>query len=161
MAIMQSGGSNRTRGGKIALAISLVLNLFLLAVIGGHWLQIRRAERANVAVPGPAAVLARAERELSPRDAAAFDAIMRRDAPRFSQSMQQATQARQALRLQFLAEPFDEAATRQALATWVTDWNRLMGDFSEPLVDAMAHLSPEGRRRLVRASRARALGPLR
>ena len=148
--------SKHRRWGLIALALSLVLNLFLIAVIGGHWLGMRRAGTSTCAAMDVEASLARFESELSPNDAAAFRSVLRRDAPRYTQSMQQLAEARKALRQQILAEPFNEATASQALATWQTDLNQFMNDFRGPFMDAVAEISPEGRRRLVPA---RPIGP--
>ncbi|MGB6486299.1 MAG: hypothetical protein WBE91_05395 [Steroidobacteraceae bacterium] len=66
-----------------------------------------------------------------------------------------ARSARRALARQIAAAPFDPRATSQALAAWRTSWDRFVGDLSGPLIDALASISPQGRRRLVDARRER------
>jgi uncharacterized membrane protein len=134
---------------RIALPASIVLNLFLIALIGGHLVRNRLYD-VNSETPLVRA-LARAEATLPPRDAAAFGAVMRRDLPRFAAAEKQLTDARQELRRQITAEQFNEAGVRQALDGWQAAWNRFFNDFSNPLVDALAQVSPEGRHKLVAA----------
>lgn len=136
----------------VALALSTILNLFLLGVIAGHFLS--GAQREPSLTP-MARALERAETVLGPKDAAAFRAALERDKPRYAQSAEQVAAARRALARQIAGEPFDPTATRQALAAWRTSWDRFVGDFSGPLVDALAAISPAGRRRLIDARRER------
>lgn len=140
----------------LALALSTVLNLFLLGVIAGHFLG--RGGQREVALTPMARALERAEAVLSPADAAAFRATLDREGPRFGQSAEQVTAARRALARQIAAEPFDPRATSQALAVWRASSDRFVGDLSGPLIDALASISPEGRRRLVDARRERLEG---
>jgi len=137
----------------VALSLSTLLNLFLLGVIAGHVLG-RGAPRELSLTPMAGAV-ERAEAALGPADAAAFRAALDRDRPRYGQSAEQVAAARRVLMRQILTEPFDPHATSQALAAWRTSWGRFISDFSGPLVDALAAISPEGRRRLIDARRGR------
>ena len=137
----------------LALALSTVLSLFLLGIIAGHLL--RRDGSPEIAVTPMARALERAEAELSPADAAAFRAALDRGEPRYAQSAAQVASARRELARQIAAQPFDPRATSQALAVWRTSWDRFVGDLSGPLIDALAAISPEGRRRLVDARRQR------
>ena len=132
---------------KLALA-SVVLNLFLVAVVGGHVLRHTAGERD----PGPpslARALANAEASLSPSDAAAFDAVIRRDAPRYFEAARQFEQARTRFDHAVVAEPYDPEAARQALVTWQASWNRFIDSFGNTLLDGLAQVSPEGRQKLV------------
>ena len=119
----------------LALSLSLVCNVFLAAVIAGHFLS-RRA--VPVALPTGGTPLARAlertQAVLPAQDAATFRAVLERE---------------------IAAEPFDPQAASQALAAWRTSWNGFVDDFSGPLIEALAAISPEGRSRLVLARRAR------
>jgi uncharacterized membrane protein len=132
---------------QIALPASIILNLFLVALIGGHVLHRLFTE----APPGPPLMraLARAEAGLPPQDAARFGTVMRRDAPLFSEDRERIIAARRALAGQITAEHFDQDAVRQAMATWQAAWNRFVTDFANTLVDALAQVSPEGRRKLI------------
>lgn len=144
---MTGKGRGMPRWRRTALPASIVLNLFLAAVIGGHLLHIRAREAGGI-MP-MARVLANAEAALPPQDAAAFGAVIRRDAPRYAEAAQQLGEARQELNRQFTAEKFDPQAARRALAAWSTAWDRFLGDFGNTLVTALAEVSPEGRRKLV------------
>ena len=63
--------------------------------------------------------------------------------------MQELRQSRQKLDDQLVAEHFDPAATRQALGETQLAWDHFLNDFSGTLVDALAQVSPEGRRKLI------------
>ena len=132
---------------RIALPASILLNLFLLAVIGGHLLHVpNRSE--NLGMPLARAVL-RAESILPKKDADAFGAVIRRDAPRFGRSWEQLRDARQDLNRQIGAEPFDPVAARQSLRATQAAWDHFLDGFSDTLVDGLAQISPEGRRKLI------------
>jgi uncharacterized membrane protein len=132
---------------RFALPASIVLNLFLVALIVGHLWHGRRGV-ANFGGPLVGA-LARAEAALPPKDAAAFDAVIKRDASHYAEDWQRLKTARRDLRRQVTAEDFDQQRVRQAFATWQTEWNRFFNDFSGTLAEALAQVSPEGRRKLV------------
>ena len=132
-----------TRWHEIALPVSIVLNLFLIAVIGGHVLH-DRAPPLTGDMP-LARALARAEASLPPRDASAFADVIRRDAPSFAKSRQEVIQAREELAQRVTAEKFDATAVQQALSKWREAWNAFFDEFRGPLIDALAQVSPEGR----------------
>jgi uncharacterized membrane protein len=132
---------------RIVLPASILLNLFLLALIGGHMLHAHgRSE--SVGLPF-ARALSRAEELLPPQDAAAFGSVMRGDAAQYAQAAQQLRDARQELNRQLVAEPFNPEATRRAFHDFQMAWDHFLNDFSTPLVDALAQISPEGRRKLM------------
>ena len=158
MAGMNANGSAiPSRRRRIALAASIVPNLFLIALIAGHVWQARRLA-ANSAPPLGRA-LARAEAALSPRDAAAFAAIIRRDAPRYAEAARQLNEARHALGRAIAAQDFNQDEVRRAFAAWQTSFNRFFADFRDPLIAALAATSPEGRRKLVAERRAERAAP--
>jgi uncharacterized membrane protein len=137
----------------LALALSLVLNLFLLAAIGGHFLS-RRVDSPRFAVGTPmAGAIARAEAVLNPTDAAAFRAVLVREQPRYAASAEAVDDARRALARRIAAQPFDPRAVSAALDAWRDSWDRFMADFSSPLTDALSAISPQGRRRLIEMRR--------
>jgi uncharacterized membrane protein len=141
----QSGGR---RCGIVATA-SLIFNIFLLALIGGHVLR-HHGERAPSAVPtNLARALADAEASLSPSDAAKFRDVMTRGAPLYAQSAKQLAGARFALERQIVAEPFDRQAVHNAFVAWQQSWNRLFDNVDDTLIEALAQVSPEGRRKLI------------
>jgi len=142
-----------TGGRRIALPVSLVLNLFLLALIGGHlWhnrLHVASSDRPL------AQALADVEATLSTRDGAAFKTAILADQSRFAAAAKKSALARLELGRQITAVPFDPQATQRALEAWHTSWNAFMSDFDEPLIHALAQISPEGRQKLVRQRRER------
>jgi uncharacterized membrane protein len=142
---------------RITLPASLVLNLFLMAVIGGHLLT-NHVHRVNPDTP-LARALANVDVSLSAREAATFRAAMLSDESHFADAAKQLVRARLELEKQIGAEPFDQAATKQALAAWRASWNRFMDDFDDPLVHALGQISPDGRHRLV-VQRRQKLGPV-
>lgn len=140
---------SRTNGHwpRAALAASTLLNLFLLAVVGGYWWH----SRTNSAAPSLPLdrVLARIEANLSPKEAAAFSDVMRRKAPQYLQAALKLRATRQALSRQLEAQQLDPQASHRALVEWQRAWNQFLNDFSDPLVEGLAQVSPEGRRRLL------------
>jgi uncharacterized membrane protein len=135
---------------RFALPASLLLNLFLIALIGGHLLRRDAHEHSFSAAPLPLArALKAAEATLSPADAAAFAAVMRRESPNIADSVRQVAEARRAVGRQILATPFDAKATREAMVAWQASWNHFFEQISNPLVDALGQISPEGRQKLV------------
>lgn len=80
---------------RIALPASIVVNLFLVALIGGHLLRAHRSE-ASSETP-LARALARAEARLPSKDAAAFGAVIRRDASHYAEAQKWLIEARQEL----------------------------------------------------------------
>lgn len=140
----------------LALSLSLLCNVFLAALIAGHFLSRRIGPAAIPFATTPMTrALERTQAILSPRDAAAFRAVLVRDRSRYLQSALRVAAARRELGRQIAAEPFDPSAASQALAAWRTSWNAFVDDFSGPLIDALSAISPEGRRRLVAERRAR------
>jgi uncharacterized membrane protein len=152
--VSESIANRGSRWHRIALPASIILNLFLIAIISGHVLHNRG--RGVIAGTALGRVLGRAEVVLPPKDAAAFGAVIRRDTPKFASSAQRMRAAREELETQIAAEPFNPAATRQALVATKVAWNQFLDDFSASLIEALAQVSPEGRRKLVSESQ---LGP--
>jgi uncharacterized membrane protein len=131
---------------KIALPASIVFNFFLVALIGGFvWRDC--TDEVGFGAPLTRA-LAKADATLEAQDAAAFGAIIRRDAPRYSGAQRRLVEARREFRRRITADEFDPEGARQALANWRAAWGRFFDDFSETLVEALAQVSPEGRRKL-------------
>jgi uncharacterized membrane protein len=132
---------------RLVLPVSIALNLFLVALIGGHLWQSRNDGGTSVSPLSRA--LAHAEASLPPQDAAVFGAAVRRDAPHYAQAAQKLTEARQEFWRQVTAEQLNQHDVRQALDAWRTAWNRFLDDFSSTIVAALAEVSPEGRRKLM------------
>lgn len=138
----------------LGLTVSVILNLFLAALVGGHFL---RAHLHRISAPTENAPLARQleriEAALPPQDAIAFRTVMERDKPQFSKAAQQLVAARRALRRQVAADPFDPQAASAAISAYRASWSRFVDDFSGPLIDALSQVSAKGRRDLVAAQR--------
>jgi len=132
---------------SVALTVSVLLNLFLLALIGGHvWQDSREAARERFPM---SKAVARLEARLPSRDAAAFEQSLRDAAPRYAEQAQALRAARRAFNAEITAEDFDPARASQALARWRVAWNRFNDAFQGPLIEALSKISPEARRKLV------------
>ena len=134
------------------LAGSLILNLFLLAIIGGHVLHVGAVRSPSML----ASALMAAEKSLGPTDAAVFRETLRAEHPRFAAAALALAHSREALADQILAPHVDPAATHAALLAWRGDWIRFTDAFSGPLIDALGKISTDGRRRLVAERRREA-----
>lgn len=141
-----------SRWRRFVLPLSLVLNLFFAALVGGHLLRAYQAEDKFGTPLGRA--LARAEASLSPQDATTFRAAITSGAPHYAADLRDLAEARQAFNRQVTAENFDRDATRQALKGWEAAWGRFVDDFGDTFVDALGGISPEGRRKLAHEFRA-------
>lgn len=132
---------------RVALPLSIALNLFLVALIGGHmW----RQHRLTLVATSPVArILARAEASLPPKQAAAFADVIRRDSSGFGETQGQVAAARRTLARAVTADQFDRQQVRQAFLAWRTAWDRFFDQFSGTLVDALAQMPAEDRREFV------------
>lgn len=126
---------------------SLLLNLFLAAVLSGQYLH-HREENAPILMR----VLQHVTSRLDAEDAQAFRDVIRQEAPRYAQANENLARARAEIDRQLLASTFDPVATQVAIQHWQSAWDIFVGAFSTVLVDALGHLSPEGRRALVNAA---------
>lgn len=131
------------------LTASLLFNVFLLAIIGGHVLRHHGERGVTPMSANLARALADAETSLPPSDAAKFRNVMTRGAPLYAQSAKQLAEARAALQRQIVAEPFDRQAVHSAFVAWQQSWNRLLDNADDTLIEALAQVSPEGRRKLI------------
>jgi uncharacterized membrane protein len=145
-------------GSRMVLVASVVLNLFLVAVIAGHLLRTQAAPPPGQSILARA--LANAEATLSPTDAAAFGGVLKRDAPQHVDAIKGLDDARGNLENRILAEPYDPQAVQAAFKTWQASWDHFVEDISPTVVDALARVSPEGREKLV-AERRKATGIFR
>lgn len=147
MRAMNENGRDRPIWRRIVLPASLVLNIFLIALIAGHLVH-RHAHGMHDGSFLKRALMS-AEASLSPQDAAAFGAIIRRDATRYGEAAAQLVKSREDLEKQIATEPFDKEAVKRAFMASRESWSRFTDDFGETLVDALASISPEGRHRLI------------
>ena len=137
---------------RVALPVSLALNLFLVAVIGGHLLRVRQVE-AKSGASLVALAISNAEASLSKADATRFAAVMQRDEPRYMRAAQQVAKDRVEYERLVIAEPFDKDAADQAFRRWQVSWTNLMDTLRTPIIDALAEVSPEGRQKLIEQRR--------
>jgi uncharacterized membrane protein len=145
------------KGWRPALLASLLVNLFLIALIGGHLLHSRmHVRRAGSSI---VRALTNAGAALSEPDATVFNTIVRRDAPQYAAAAQRLAKAREELRHQIAANPFDADATRQSYAAWQESLNDYAKDIGSTMVDALDHISPEGRRKILDEQRPRIIDP--
>ena len=133
---------------RVVLPVSLILNLFLVALIAGHLLR-SQSEAGELGSQALARALTNAEASLSPADAATFGAVMKGNASRFAQEAQQLASARTALEQRIETEPYDKETVHKAFLNWQACWNHFMDGFDEPLIEALSQISPEGRRNLI------------
>jgi len=154
--IMLDKTSRSGRAGRFLLPLSILLNLFFVALIVGHVLQGRlhsQLDRSPLA-----RALAHMEASLAPKDAAAFRAVLSKDAPAYVGAAQRLEAARIGLEAQVLAQPLDKTHLRAAFATWHSAWDAFFDAFSGPLTDALGQISPEGRRKLVAERKSERMG---
>jgi uncharacterized membrane protein len=126
---------------RLALPASLVLNCFLLALIGGH---LWRGQETPVA-----RILSNIEGRLGERDASAFRSVMQRAGPRLAAAAKDVGDDRRSVKAALEADPYDKEAAKRALAAWRVSGNRFLDEFGDTLIDALAEVSPEGRRKVV------------
>lgn len=140
---------------RIALPISLVLNMFLLAFVGGQML------RATPEVPRGddplARILAVAEATLPASDARSFRETLLKEEPRYARAVRKVTEARREMLKQMSADPYDPVATLAALSAMQSAWTEFMDAIGGPLVDAIGQISPEGRRTVVADQKAKGI----
>ena len=140
---------------RIALPISLVLNMFLLAFVGGQML------RATPEVPRRddplARILAVAEATLPASDARSCRETLLKEEPRYARAVRKVTEARQEMLKQMSADPYDPVATLAALSAMQSAWTEFMDAIGGPLVDAIGQISPEGRRTVVADQKAKGI----
>lgn len=139
------------RSSRWWLVGSLILNVsFFTAAIG-------RAVHSSLEPPRQqstfGSVLTQARAVLSPNDLKAFLAAIHRDAPDFDEADGKLAEARRTVLLQIASPRFDQSATRSALINLRARWTTFSDEFREPLIQALAEVSPDGRRRLVSPSR--------
>jgi uncharacterized membrane protein len=139
---------SRSSGWKrLLLPASLILNLFFIALIGAHFLNMRSREPENLTLVSRFA--ARVQNRLPAEDAAIFASVMRRDSSLYAEAGQQFAAARQELLRQLAADPFDKAAARQALTAWQAAGSKLLDPLGDSFIDALSQISPASRRKLI------------
>ncbi|GEM_PF-1825617 len=132
---------------RIALPLSLVLNMFLLAFLGGQ--MLRATPEVPKGVDPLARILAVAEATLSASDFKSFRQTLLQEEPRYARAVKNVTQARQEMLKQISSDQYDPVATLTALSATQSAWTEFMDAIGGPLVDAIGQISPEGRRKVL------------
>ncbi|MFN3320068.1 MAG: periplasmic heavy metal sensor [Allorhizobium sp.] len=140
---------------RITLALSLVLNMFFLAFLGGQ--MLRPVPDIPRSADPLARLLAVAQATLPPSDAKLFREALLKEEPRYAQAVKRFTQAREEALNQISANPYDPVSTLMALSAMQSAWAEFMDTISGPVVDAIGEVSTEGRRRAVADQKARGI----
>jgi hypothetical protein len=151
MALTRTRSSETPGLTRLGFQVSIILNLFFLALIGGFFLRpIIFAHQTDDPIDRAIALV---EGQLGPSDAAAFDAIMTRDKAQNTEAKRQLISSRDALESELAVEPFDQARAKVAVANTRQAFDRFIEGFSATVLDALNQLSPAGRKRLVELRR--------
>jgi Spy/CpxP family protein refolding chaperone len=145
---------SRSRLLRIALVISLALNVFVAAAIVadavthrgwvGEQLGFRDRRPDPFGVPSPR----RLRGVLSEPDRAILEATMETHRPRFRDQLKGMFEARRAVADAVRAEPFDQAKLRTAFADLQARHGALASEAQEMLSDLVGRLGPEGRAKI-------------
>ena len=153
MALTRERTVNDGGARRIALSASIALNLFFVAVIGGYLLRPTFLARPSGGPMGRA--VAAVESQLDDADATAFEAIVQRDKPRNAEAERALVASRDALETDLASEPFNPAKAKVAVANTREALDHIIDSFSATVIDALNHLSPAGRKKLVELRRER------
>jgi uncharacterized membrane protein len=124
---------NRVRTLVIALAVSVVVNVFLIGLWAG------RAMRSGASRSVP---------EMTDTDVGPMRGVWRKRDALLRPRSEAVDAARRSVRETLVAEPFDPAALETALAALRTQTDSAQVALHRALVDAARELGPEERRRL-------------
>ena len=141
-------GLSRQTWRRGAFAVSLALNVLLVAYVATQWLQ-PAPPRPPPRTVGIQAMIERISRDLPPGDKQVFEETFARDRPRLMAASEQMRAARRNLDATIAARPFDPAATRAAMEQWRDSWQRMSAMFNESFLAALQGISPDGRQTIV------------
>jgi uncharacterized membrane protein len=133
------------RDRRIALGLSLALNVLLVAYVGTQLLQSPPPPRAV----GVQAMIERISRDLPPGDKEIFEHAFDQDRGRLMDASEAMRAARRALDASIAARPFDPAATRTAMHQWREAWQSMSTSFEDAFLAALQGISPDGRAQIV------------
>ena len=138
-------GAPARRWLKIALAVSVVLNLLFIGLAAGR-----------VFGPGPFGRpwhFERAAEALPPAEAEEFRTIMRRHRSQMAEDFKAARRTREEVREALRAEPFDRTRLERVLAEARQRSDAIQQSLHAALVESATRMSHEGRERLSRWER--------
>jgi uncharacterized membrane protein len=140
-----------SRGWKIALAVSLALNLFVLGAAGG--VLYRDAQGPPGRFGGRGGPLGRAVEGLSGDQRAAFRQMLHDQVEAARPLIQDARRSRRQAFDLLSAPTFDRAAAGQAMAQARNDEGRIRAAMENAVLDFAARLSPQQRASMAEAIR--------
>jgi uncharacterized membrane protein len=144
------------RGLAIALAVSVLGNLFLAGAVGGRLLTAH----GPVAPPGAGGLVPAAHvRLLSPSERIRFAGRMAPHRPAIRAARQVQREARAKVEIDIAAVRYDPARTADDLAAFRDAQLRQQAQVHAALVDALGALSPASRAALARQTASRAERP--
>jgi len=139
---------------RIALGLSLALNVLLVAYVATQLLQQPPPQARPAQRPvGIQAMIERISRDLPPGDKQIFEEAFARERPMLIAASEQMRAARRTLDATIAARPFDPAATRAAMEQWRDAWQRMSAMFNESFLAALQGISPDGRATIVSHAR--------
>ena len=141
---------------RVALLLSVVLNVLLAAMLAGGWMQHERGRGMGGAVRMPRAeTLARV---LPESDRAALDAAYERHRPQVRASFRAMREAKREVRAALNARPYDGARLAAALAAMRSEEARVAEAVHALLADVSGNVSDEGRAAVARLVTSRRFG---
>lgn len=141
-------GLNNSR--QVALRASLVLNVFLLALIVAYLVRAQVAE--GTAHPEGEGIISRLTAVLPAEDAARFRAQLDLMRPQYEPQRKHIGEARQVLLEAIARDPYDPSAVRQALDDYQQSWRDFTSRFNQAFLAALDTVSPHGRAKLAAAA---------
>ncbi len=133
-------------------ALSLALNVFLVALIGAHLLRPALvAPAAPSRAEGP---IGRIVDALPQAEAIRMRAVLDRARPERQAARDRVSAAQHDVASAIAHSPYDEDEIRHALAAWQASWHDFTTDFNAVLIEALRGLSDDGRARFAAAALA-------
>jgi uncharacterized membrane protein len=130
------------RGLKIALAVSLVVNVFIIGAVAGFLLTPVLAPPTAQAMKNPTIA---AGEQLNPDDRAAFHQMLSDASQASGPTVLDSRLARRELIQLLKTEPFDRAGATAAMARARADDQQVRARLDEAVLDFAAKLSPQER----------------
>jgi uncharacterized membrane protein len=136
---------------KTWFAVSVALNVFLVALVTAHLVRPSLAPAASPRTTGP---LSRLLADLPAAEADKVRAVLDRERPAYQAARERVSAEHREVADAIARTPYDEDAVRRALASWQASWQEFSTRFNLVFIDAVRTLSDQGRARLADAARA-------